>query len=236
MITAALCLFVGGLQLPSNPSFDYSGVPSLPGVTLKTHSVQIDMSSAKVSTLTSTSVFKNETSGPVTVTLTIPRRRVGDEKSGNPNFAIDAKWDNAAMKLASPAAGGPGEKLGGETYGYKSDLSAKVTFKAGQTCSLKISYSLPFGRCGYEQKQKVAAYAFESSNTIGLLSISYRYGGPTVFHLPEAAPKDWGWQVGAKGVFTRKENFQPNGVLTYITFYPGGFEDIGGPTKGGGGR
>lgn len=234
MITAAICMLTLGSAYPENPSFDYSGVPSLPGLTLKTHGIQIDMSAAKVATAMSTSVFKNESSSPVTATLTIPRRRVGDSKSGNPTFAIDAKWDNAPLKLVAPGIAAPGTSLKGDTFSYQSDLTAKVTFKPGQTCSLKLSYSLPFGRCGYEQKQKVTGYLFESANAIGLLSLSYRYGGPTVFHLPEAFPNNWGWQVGAKGVFVRKENFQSNGDLTYITFYPGGFDNIGGTGKGGG--
>ncbi|MBX3119222.1 MAG: hypothetical protein KF784_09165 [Fimbriimonadaceae bacterium] len=235
MLTAAICLFTVGMDLPSNPSFDYSGVPSLPGVALKSHGVQIDMSKDKTSTVTSTTVFKNESTAPVTVTLTIPRRRVGDDKSGNPTFTVDAKWDNLPMTLAMPAMALSGEKIGPEEYFYKNDLTKNVTFKAGQTSSLKISYTLPFGRCGYEQKQKMTGYAFDTSNMIGLLSISYRYGGPTVFHLPEAFPKDWGWQIGTKGAFVRKENFKPSGELTYITFYPGGFDNIGGGKRGGGG-
>lgn len=233
MIAVALSLAIGGMDLPSNPSFDYSGVPSLPGLTLKSHGVQIDMSKEKVATVTSTSVFKNEGTAPVTARLTIPRRRVGDDKSGNPTFAVSALWDNQAMKLAMPAMALSGEKIGEEEYHYKNDLSANVTFKAGQTCSLKIAYTVNFGRCGYEQKQKIVAYAFDTPNAIGLMSLSYRYGGPTVFHLPQAFPKDWGWQIGTKGAYVRKENLVPKGELTYITFYPGGFDNIGGGKRGG---
>ncbi|MBN9502902.1 MAG: hypothetical protein BGO01_20240 [Armatimonadetes bacterium 55-13] len=233
MLTPALFMLAVGMNVPENPSFDYSGVPSLPGATLKTHGVQVDMSTMKVATVTSTSVYKNETNKPVTLTLTIPRRRIGDAQSGNPTFNITALWNNAPIKMAPATEGLNGVKIGTDdkSYSYHSDLVATVSFKAGQTCSLKINYSLPFGRCGYEQKQRIAAYKFDESNPIGLLSISYRYGGPTVFRLPEAQPTDWGWQIGTKGVFARKENFESPGELTYISFYPGGFEPIGGPNK-----
>lgn len=231
MLTSALLLMATvGMDVPENPSFDYSGVPSLPGIEMKTHGVQIDMSTAKIATVSSTTVFKNESDAPVTATLSVPRRRIGDSQSGNPTFSIGAAWDNQPLKLAPASAGEPSQKVGNDnkSYGYRSDLIAKVTFKPRQTCSLKISYSLPFGRCGYEQKQRIAAYVFDSANPIGLMSISYRYGGPTVFRLPTAFPTDWGWQIGTKGVFTRKENFTGGGELTYISFYPGGFENIGG--------
>lgn len=230
MLTTALAMLAVGMDIPENPSFDFSGVPSLARATLKTHGVTIDMSTEKVATVSSVSVFKNESDAPLTVQLWVPRRRIGDEKSGNPTFNINALWDNAPLKLSPATAGLQGTKVGNDnkSYAYKSDLVASVTFKPQQTCSLKINYSLPFGRCGYDQKQRIAGYVFDSSNTIGLLSISYRYGGPTVFRLPESHPTDWGWQVGAKGVFTRKENFVSDGSLTYIDFYPGGFENIGG--------
>jgi len=228
MLTTALAMLAVGMDIPQNPSFDFSGVPSLAHATLKTHGVTIDMSAEKVATVSSVSVFKNESDQPLTATLWIPRRRIGDEKSGNPTFGIQAVWDNLPIKPTPATAGLQGTALNAKSYSYKSDLVYTVTFKPQQTCSLKLAYTLPFGRCGYDQKQKIAGYLFDSVNPIGLLSISYRYGGPTVFRLPESHPLDWGWQVGTKGVFARKENFTPGGELTYIDFYPGGFENIGG--------
>lgn len=229
MLTATLAGFFLAPAIPENPSFDYTGLPSIPSVAWKTHGVQIDMSTDKVATITSTTVVKNETTEPLKTLVTIPRRRIGDANSGNPNFVVKALWNNLPINLKSGTGLPKGEKLDidKKSFAYKSDVFEQVVLGPGQTCSLKVSVSIPFGRCGYEQKQKVAAYLFEGTQTIGLTSISYRYGGPTVFRLPEANPSDWGWQVGTAGVFKRLENFTPKGELTYITFYPGGFEKIG---------
>jgi hypothetical protein len=229
MLTTVLASMLLAPVLPENPSFDYSGLPSVPKTSMKTHGVQVDMSTEKVATITSTTVVKNEGTEPLKTIVSIPRRRVGDAKSGNPSFQVKALWNNQPLSLVATSGIPRGQKLDidNKSYVYKSDVFQQVTLGPGQTCSLKITYSIPFGRCGFEQKQKIAGYLFEGDQTVGLVSLSYRYGGPTVFRLPEAFPKDWGWQVGAKGVFRRLENFTPNGELTYITFYPGGFDRIG---------
>ncbi len=230
MVTTLLATALLAPALPENPSFDYSGLPSVPNTAMRTHGVQIDMSTEKVATVTSTTVVKNLGTTPLTTQVRIPRRRVGDAMSGNPSFQVKALWDNKPLNLIYTNEKPKGEKLSidRKSYTYQSDLYQNVTLGPGQTSSLKISYSIPFGRCGYEKKQLISGYLFESDSPVELLSISYRYGGPTVFRLPEASPRDWGWQVGGKGVFKRIENFRPSGELTYITFYPGGFENIGG--------
>lgn len=230
MLTTLIASAILAPALPENPSFDYSGLPSVPKTAMKTHGVQIDMATEKVATVTSTTVVKNMGTEPLTTQVRIPRRRVGDALSGNPTFLVKALWDNKPLELIYTNDKPKGEKLDidKKSYSYRSDLYQNVTLGPGQTCSLKISYSIPFGRCGYEKKQLIAGYLFDSDSPVELMSVSFRYGGPTVFRLPEASPKDWGWQVGGKGVFKRIENFQPSGELTYITFYPGGFENIGG--------
>jgi hypothetical protein len=62
----------------------------------------------------------------------------------------------------------------------------------------------------------------DGDKTIGQMNVTYRYGGKTVFRLPEAHP-NLGWQTGERGSFVRQENFWPDNQLTFIAFYPGGF-------------
>lgn len=233
MLTTLLASIVLAPALPENPSFDFSGLPSVPKTTMRTHGVQIDMSAEKVATVTSTTVVKNMGTEPLTTQVKIPRGRIGDAMSGNPTFQVRALWDNKPLALIYTNDRPKGEKLDFDrkSYRYRSDLTQTVTLGPGQTSSLRISYSIPFGRCGYEKKQLIAGYLLDGESPVGQMNISYRYGGPTVFRLPEASPKDWGWQVGARGVFKRLEDFTPNGELTYITFYPGGFENIGDPGR-----
>jgi hypothetical protein len=229
MLTATLTLLLLAQQLPENPGFDLSGMPRVnaSGVRVQTHSVMIELVD-KVANVTSTTVFRSDSSAAMPVTVTVPRLRIGDANSGQPSFRVSASWSGAPMSLTPTGARGSSRPLGdGKSVVYRSDLMGRASMKAGGTHSLRVSYSVPFGRAGFDQKQRIAGYMFDSGPTIGQLNVAYRYGGRTVFRLPEAHP-NWGWQVGAKGVFIRQENFAPSGELTYITFYPGGFENIGG--------
>ena len=227
MITTAILLVaIFQQKLPENPSFDYSGLPQLrtaEKVDVLSHTVSLDIDATREGyvDVSSTTVYKNTTNATVKATLVVPRRRYGDSMSSYPGFDIVATWDKKPLTLAPASDHGFSETVG-NTVKYATDLSTDVQLAPGSTYGLRINYSVPIGKGGYEQKQKLVGYLFDGDKSIGQLNISYRYSGHTVFSLPEARP-NLGWQIGDRGAFVRKENYWPDNQLTFVAFYPGGF-------------
>lgn len=213
-------------KLPENPSFDYSGLPQIrtaEKVDILSHSVNLDIDATREGfvDVSSTTVFKNTTNGMVKAMLIVPRRRYGDSMSSYPNFDINATWDKVPLKLSLASDHGFMESIG-KVVKYSTDLATEVKLAPGSTYGLRINFTIPIGKGGYEQRQKLVGYLFDGDRTIGQVNISYRYGGHTVFSLPEAHP-NLGWQIGDKGAFVRQENYWPDNQLTFVAFYPGGF-------------
>jgi len=224
--TAFLLVALYQQKLPENPSFDYSGMPQLrtaERVDILSHNVTLDIDATREGfvDVSSTTVFKNTTKGTVKAVLIVPRRRFGDAMSSFPGFDISASWDKTKLSLAPASDHGFSETIG-KTVKYSTDLSANVKLAPGATYGLRINYVVPLGKGGYEQKQCLVGYLFDGDKTIGQMNIAYRYGGKTVFSLPEAHP-NLGWQIGEKGAFVRQSNYWPDNQLTFVTFYPGGF-------------
>jgi len=227
MITTAIALLaLGGQKLPENPSFDYSGLPLLR--TAEKVDVQIHNVTAEIGTVrdgyvdfSTTTVYKNMTNTAIRATLIVPRRRYGDANSGQPTFDIKATWDKNPLPLTPASDHGYSEKVG-KVVKYTSDLSTKVKLDPQATHALRITYEVPIGKVGYEQKQRIAGYLFDGDKTIDQMNIAYRYSEKTVFRLPEAHP-NLGWQVGDKGAFIRENNYWPDNQMTYLSFYPGDF-------------
>ncbi len=212
---------------PENASFDFSGMPYLSGanfVAVRTHSASLELEKGIVSAA-STTVFKNGSNRKLTLTLVLPRGRVGDATSGMPAFMPAATWDRAPLKLAPQSSRGTSKPLEGKSFVYRSDLVARVGLNPGATHSLRVAYRLPEGRCGFEKKQRILGYAVENSR-VGQFNLAFRSAGKSVFNLPKAHP-DWEWQLGAKGAYIRIEPFEAQAQVAYFTYYPGGFDDIG---------
>ena len=224
--TAILMMSMFQAKLPENPSFDYSGMPQLrtaEKVDIVSHSVTLEIAGTKEGfvDVSSTTLFKNTTKYNVQATILVPRRRYGDAMSSFPGFEINATWDQKKLPLVAASDHGFSETIG-KTVKYSTDLAAVVKLAPGATYGLRINYTIPIGKGGYEQKQKLVGYLFDGDKTVGQMNIAYRYGGKTVFSLPEARP-NIGWQTGDKGAFVRKDDFFPDNQLTYIAFYPGDF-------------
>ncbi len=224
VMTLALAIqAIGGL--PEHPGFDFSGLPTVQGglhaqtcgVTILTTDDYCDVSSQ--------TVYKNAGAAG-SGTVTIPRRRFGDGGSGNPSFAIQATWDNKPVSLGMQPGSG-GKDAGNGVSLYSSDLKAKVPMAKGGTHVLRIHYRTMLGKCGFDRKQKIVGYWLDGTDQIDGLNVAYQYGGKTVFRLPEVNPDDFGWQVGSRGAFIRKQAWTPGGQMTFLSFYPGGFKPIG---------
>jgi hypothetical protein len=216
------------MALPENPSVDYSGVPQISGgtTTLVSHSATIELYK-DYAMVSSTTQVHNE-GGAGSVTVMIPRGRLGDEKSGSPKFPVTVTWNNKPVALGVK---GSSSMMHGKTSMYMANLEGKVPMVKGGSYALKANYRVPLGKAGFDRKQLMAAYDLSSPTGIGVVNVTYKFAKGVVFRLPEPKP-DLGWQVGARGAFVRLQNYDGNAGLTYMNFYFGGFRDIG--STGGG--
>lgn len=211
------------VSFPENPRFDYSGTPQFPdasasAITLRTHSVTLDLDrkTTKVSTVTQ---IKNNLRKPVTLTIVFPRRRVAPANAGPASFDIVATWNGTNLGLV-PARDGAGSTAAGDQTEFRSDLTATVTLKSLATAGLRTSYTVASGKAGYGQSNQAAAYLLDPNLPIGQAAIAYRLAvGKVPLNLLQPKP-DLGWQSGAKGASARMQNVQPGDRLTYVSFDP----------------
>lgn len=211
------------LALPVDTSLDYTGLPQLAAPTpyqIRGHSATLKVEGDTV-VVESTTEYRNR-GDAATATILVPRRRLGDDNSGQPTFSVEGTWDKKPIKLSPIATRGTSEKLSTGATAYASDLSVTLPFDKQATHALRLRATLSLGKAGKGPQRRVAGYLLEGGVPIDILNIAFQYGKPTVFDLPEAAP-DLGWQIGEKGAFARKADFTPNGEIASIAFWKGGF-------------
>lgn len=231
--------------LTPGSSLDYSGFPTvisalasdeLADLRVRTHSVQAEIVGNTLQ-VSSTTVYRN---GPRErskfYAIRIPRFRQGDEKSGQPSFAIKATLDKKPLPLRSERDRGiqTGEKNDVQYLNY---LIAPVNLAPNATYALRVQYTVPLGRGGYEFKQRLVGYHFPSlPQAIEQLAFSVRFGDNAVYQLPIFSPKEWPWEIGEKGsalrvdnlIFARVEDAPQIAPPTVLAaFYPGGFDGSG---------
>jgi len=227
MLPITFALLAYQVNLPPAPSFDYSGTPSFAGVDasnllIRGHSAIVEVGSREVRVSTTTEV-KNRSNRAITVRLVVPRRREGDENSGQPTFAVSATLGQAFVNLRPVSTRGSQRELGPKHVHYESDLQAPVTLQPGATYGLRTSYSVALGHAAADGKTKVTGYALEGDASIGQFNLSYKTSRGEVFRLPEAHPS-LDWEIGTTGAFTKKTDFVPGHRLSWISFYAGGFD------------
>lgn len=212
------------MALPENPSADYSGVPQLSGaaVSMVSHSATIELYK-DYALVSSVSQIKNN--GPAgSVTITVPRGRLGEANSGGAMFPVSGMWVNTPLTFK---AGSPTTNMQvGKPFVFSNTVKAMASMVKGGSYALRINYRVPLGRCGFDRKQYLAAYDF-GTGPIGVLNVTYKFAKGVVFRLPAPKP-DLGWQIGDRGAFLRSENYDGKTGLSYLGFYSGGFDNIGG--------
>lgn len=220
MLTVALALTIlQGPKLAENAAVDFSGIPEITGgnVSIVSHSVTIELNKTFADVNSLTLVKNNGAAGRVD--LAIPRIHVDKGVASSAHFDVQATWANAPIALNQAMRSRWGADL--------DFLSGNGAMVAGGSYALRIHFRAPLGKAGFDRKQLIAAYDLSSSNPIGQVNVTYRYAPKVVFHLPSAHPR-LGWQIGTKGAFVRLTNYAGDAGASYVTFYPGGFNDIGG--------
>lgn len=211
------------IALPPDTTLDYTGLPQLAApmaYEIRGHSATLRVEGNTV-VVESTTEYRNRGDAG-SATILVPRRRAGDEASGQPTFSVEATWDKKPIKLLPSASRGSTERVNSRQTSYASDLSAAVPFGKQSTHALRLRATLALGKTGRGPQRRIAGYLLEGGVPIGTMNVAFQYGRPTVFGLPDAAP-DLGWQIGTAGAFTRKTNYTPNGDVATIAFWPGGF-------------
>lgn len=211
------------IALPPDTALDYTGLPEIASAQpfeIRGHSATLKVEGNTV-VVESTTEIRNRGEGG-TATVLIPRRRLGDDASGQPTFTVEATWDKKPVKLVSVTSRGTSERVDARQTRYASDLSASVSFAKQATHALRLRATTPLGKTGAAPPRRIAGYLLEGTVPIGVLNLTYQYGRPTVFDLPTAAP-DLGWQIGSRGAFARKTGYTPNGEVASIAFWAGGF-------------
>ena len=120
---------------------------------------------------------------------------------------------------------------------FEKVYSATIAFKAGETKSVSTSYAAPIGRAGLDGVQRMAVYdtagADNWNGPIGQFNYAIQYKPSLVLQVYAALPEG-NWQIGKSGAFWKKYDFAPaEKPLLIFTYYPGGFEEIGGRSGGG---
>ena len=210
---------LAALMLPADTALDLTGLPQIAAPTpfeIRGHSATIRVEGDAVS-VESTTEIRNR-GDATTATVLVPRRRVGDEDSGQPTFTVEGTWDKRPVTFAPVAPRGTDERVSARTTEYASDLSATVPFGKQATHALRLRATLALGRTGRGPQQRIAGYLLEGGVPFGTLNLSFKYGPPTVFNLPTVAP-GWRWQVGTRGAFVQRKNFLPKGETASMAFY-----------------
>lgn len=211
------------IALPANTTLDYTGLPQLTAPSaydIRGHTATIKVDSDTV-TVESTTEYRYR-GDTATGQILIPRVRVDPDNPTPepPTFAVDATWDKQPIVFNTVTV--QPTDAGGPSGAVKSYLSANVVLGKQATHALRLKITTPLGRTGKSPQRRIAGYLLEGKVPIGVLNISFQYGPPTVFNLPDVAPK-LGWQYGTHGAFIRKTNYTPTGEIASIAFWPGGF-------------
>lgn len=231
MIVLAFALLQQAQNDASHASFQYTGIPVFSGVPdssfqLRGHSANLELTDKdlRVSTVTE---IKNLTNKPITLTVTIPSRREGDEESGYPHFGMNLLFGSSVgsgsdIATKWSANGKRKQPRDGKAVHYSMDMEATITLGANATGAFQTRATIPLGRAGFDWKMRATGYLLSGNHPIDQVSISYRTHSGVVFRLPQVRP-DLGWQIGASGAHTRQTNFVPGNRISWISFYPGGF-------------
>lgn len=241
---AAVVLAIGMQTIPSSASLLYPCFPESIAdtpVRLVTHSADYSLSKTHVRCET-LSVFKNTSGKAVTLSLRLPVRgkQVNWAQSEGLRFTATLNKRDLAAKAGNIVRTAPSaaQKANGVWAGsFEKAWTTSISFKAGETKSVGTVFEAPIGRAGLDGVQRMVAYdtagADNWAGPISQFNFAIHYKPALVLQVYAALPEG-NWQIGERGAFWKKYDFEPaQKPLLIFTFYPGGFEEIGGSTGGG---
>lgn len=239
MITAIATVILGGQTLSGDTKVLYTGMPttaSSASVRMVSHSATARLEKMSYAYET-VSELKNESSRPVTLTITIPVRGKDPTWPMIREHRVSALLDGRNLALKRSASTSPPDseaRENGVPYGsYRASHRATVAFKPGQTRSLKTHYKSPLGRAGLDGLQRVVAYDTSGARSwngeVRQFNHAIQYRPSLVFQVFAALPQSYDWKIGTDGAFVKNAPFRPtDSSITVFTYYPGGFDKIGG--------
>lgn len=244
MISALLAAALLGQTIPGSASLLYPCFPEVAEDTplrVDTHSARyrLNATTARCETLT---VFKNTSNRPYRLQLRLPVRGRQVTWAQSQGLTFRADLGSAPLGLNTlpivRTHPSPAHKAKGVwAESFDQTYVATVAFKAGETKSVSTFFGAPIGRAGLDGAQRMVAYATAGadnwSGPIGQINCSIQYEKGVVLQVYAALP-DGSWQVGERGAFWKREQFlPPDKHLLIFTYYPDGFEEIGGKRGGG---
>lgn len=238
MLTSLVALAVGQ-TISASASVVYPCFPESPSETpvrMTTHSVTYSLSKARVRCET-LSVFKNPTDKPVTLDLSLPIRgkNVQWQQSQGIKFSVAVNRKPVAVKagqsVRTPATAA--QRASGIWAGsLEIPHRTKVTFRPRETVSVSTVFDAPIGRAGLDGLQRMVVYDTSGADNwngpIGQFNYAIKYTSKLVLQVYTAQPEGK-WQIGQNGAFWKQYDFTPEQKpLLIFTYYPGGFDEIGG--------
>lgn len=238
MITALASLLIAQ-TIPASAQVIYPGIPESPNdtpVSIPTHSAVYMLEKDRI-VFESTTGLKNTSNKAVTLDLVLPVRGKQVLWAQSEGMRQSATINGSPVSLrigqierTEPDAKEKAKGIWSKTYARLDRVS--VSFKAGETKSLKVRFVAPIGKAGLDAVQRMVVYDTAGGDNwngaIGQFNYAIKYPAELVLGVYAALPEG-GWQIGETGAFRKSTNFLPPQRSALIfTFYPGGFDRIGG--------
>ncbi|MEJ5169420.1 MAG: hypothetical protein WHU10_00370 [Fimbriimonadales bacterium] len=243
MSLAAFALLVAaqtGPNLPKDVAIVYAGVPTCTGargVRMQGLNVSATLN-RETASFELLCWFKNSSATDVPATLAIPVVAQNPSLGRGYDIRFEATWDKAPVAivpaLSDQAFSDPDLLVGVRNkvpYGRRERThGVKVVFKANATHALRLKWQSPIGKGGLDGMLRYVAFDTAGAagwGPVGQFNFALRYSPSVVFQTYEAKP-NWGWQIGPRGAFFKRVDFQPgdDGLVRFV-YYPGGFDKIG---------
>jgi len=238
---ALLLSLQSGPNLPKDVAVVYAGIPAckeargavrMQGLSV---SATLDSENAAFELLC---WFKNATATDVPATLLLPVVAQNPVLGRGYDIRFDATWDKAPApvvpSLTDQSVSDPELLVGTKNkvpYARRERTHGiRVVFKANATHALRLRWQTPIGKGGLDGMLRYVVFDTVGAADWGPIpqfNFAIRYTPAVVFQTYEAKPA-WGWQIGPRGAFFKRTDFQPGpDGLVRFAYYPGGFDRIG---------
>jgi hypothetical protein len=222
--------------LPPHSIVSYTGMPSFieapdsRGVRMVSHSVTSRLEGDRIVTETLT-LFRNGASQPATLTLNLPvHSHITGEGYLFDRVSLSATLDERPLALEqrvgrSRASDRTDRRTGRPEWSSAERWhSARVEFPATGTRAIRTRFVAPPGRAGIDGALRLHAYDLEGARAwqspLERLNFSIQDPDRVIFSVQRARP-DFGWQIGVRGAFFRRDQWSPGeGTLVTFTYYP----------------